>query len=30
MKSHEFINDPGAGLTLEGRILTINGAISIN
>ena len=28
--ANQAANDPGAGLTLEGRILTINGAISIN
>ena len=28
--ANQAANDPGAGLTLQGRILTINGAISIN
>jgi hypothetical protein len=28
--SNQAANDPGAGLTLEGRILAVNGAISIN
>jgi hypothetical protein len=28
--ANQAANDPGAGLTLEGRILTVNGAISIN
>jgi len=28
--TNQAANDPGAGLALEGRILTVNGAISIN
>ena len=28
--ANQAANDPGSGLTLQGRILTINGAISIN
>jgi hypothetical protein len=28
--ANQAANDPGAGLVLEGRILTVNGAISIN